>query len=103
MDGVEVETTKALGALIAFAIDGEAGQTHRVEMVYRPHTYTVGLSVTLLSGVLLLLLIILEKRLAKIPVLRTVVTVVPYEKKAKKTKNAEESNEQSDEQSTNGE
>ncbi|MBQ9761243.1 MAG: YfhO family protein [Clostridia bacterium] len=100
VDGTEVKTTKALGSLVAFAIDGEAGQTHTVDIVYKPHTYTVGVSVSIISGALLLLLIILEKRMKKIPVLRAIVSVVPSEEKNQVIEETEDSNEQSP---TNGE
>ncbi len=75
VDGEEVEISKALGSLVSFYIDGEAGQTHDVELVYRPNTFVVGLSVTLISAGLLILIIIFEKKLKKIPVVRTLVGV----------------------------
>ena len=77
VDGEEVETTKALGALISFQIDGDAGQSHEISMIYRPNTYVIGLTVTLACTGLLVLLIIFEKRMKKVPVLRALVTAVP--------------------------
>ena len=84
VDGVEVETVKALGSLVAFSIDGAAGQTHTVDLVYRPRTHVVGLSVTLISGGIFLLLIILERHIKRVPLLKHLVTTVPESKKSKK-------------------
>lgn len=81
VDGVRVPITKALGALISFSIDGEAGATHRVDMIYNPNTYGIGLTVSIASAGLLLILIILERPLKKVPVLRAIVTAVPRKKK----------------------
>lgn len=75
VDGVEVETQKALGALVSFFIEGNAGQTHDVKMVYRPNTLKVGLITTSCSLALLILLIIFEKKMRKIPVLRSIIGI----------------------------
>ena len=75
VDGEEVETVKALGSVISFYIDGEAGETHTVEMVYRPNTLTIGVSASLISAALLILLIVLERRMKKIPFLRAVISI----------------------------
>ena len=85
VDGEEVEITKALGSLIAFQINGEAGQTHSVSLVYKPNTYVIGLSVSLISGAILLAIIIMEKHLKKVRVLRAFVTAVPGKTKEKKS------------------
>ncbi len=77
VDGVEVEPIKALGALIAFQIDGEAGQTHNISLIYQPNTYTIGMTVSLISGAFFLLLILLEYPCKKVPVLRALFTAVP--------------------------
>ena len=75
VDGEEVETVKALGSVISFYIDGEAGETHTVEMVYRPNTLTIGISASLISAALLILLIVLERRMKRIPFLRAVISI----------------------------
>ena len=75
VDGVEVETTKALGALISFYIDGDAGETHTLEIVYRPNTLSIGISASLASAAFLILLIAFEKKMKKIPVLRAVISI----------------------------
>ncbi|MBR2020647.1 MAG: YfhO family protein [Clostridia bacterium] len=75
VDGKEVETVKALGSLVSFYVDGEAGDTHTVEMKYRPNTFHIGLWLSVGSLVLLLALIILEKRMKKIRVLRAIVGI----------------------------
>lgn len=77
VDGNEVETVKALGSVVAFYIDGTAGQEHTVELVYRPNILYIGLTVSLLSLGILVLLIVLEKKLKNIPVIRGLVTVIP--------------------------
>ena len=77
VDGEEVEITKALGALISFQIEGNAGQAHEISMIYRPNTYTIGLTITLICTGLLLTLIIFEKRIKNVPVLRGLVAAIP--------------------------
>lgn len=84
VDGKKVEPQKALGALIAFRIEGEAGETHTVDMVYRPKTLRVGLAVSALSIGTFLFLVLMEPSFKKIPVLRSVVSVPPRRKKRKK-------------------
>lgn len=75
VDGQEVETVKALGSVISFYIDGEAGETHNVEMVYRPNTLSIGVSVSLISAALLILLIVFERKMKKLPFLRSVISI----------------------------
>ncbi len=75
VDGEEVETVKALGSLVAFYVDGSAGQSHTVEMVYRPNTFSIGLTVSLISAALLILIIVFEKQIRKIRGLRLLVSV----------------------------
>ncbi len=75
VDGKEVEPVKALGSLVAFYIDGNTGQTHRVELVYRPNTYVIGLYATLISTAILAVIILLEKPLRRIRGLRGLVCV----------------------------
>lgn len=64
VDGEPAEYTKALGALIAFEIKG-AGE-HTVRLKYAPKTFTLGLTVSILSTALFVLIIILEKPLHEI-------------------------------------
>ncbi len=75
VDGVEAETIKALGSLVSFYIDGNAGQTHTLEIVYRPNTLRIGTIVSLVSLGILAVLILTERKLKKIPVLRALVAV----------------------------
>ena len=93
VDGEAVETEKALGALVSFRIEGEAGQTHSVRMVYRPNVVWVGLSISCVSLALLILLIVLEKRIKKIKYLRTLVSIPEWSvpKKAEPEQPAQES------------
>ncbi len=62
VDGEQVEITKALGALIAFRVDGEAGETHDIRIVYAPRIFTVGIIVSIVCICLFILLIILDRR-----------------------------------------
>ena len=75
VDGQEVETHKALGSLVSFYVDGESGQTHTVELIYSPNTFQIGLAVTLISIVILILLIVLERNIKLIPILCNLVGV----------------------------
>ena len=64
VDGIEVEYTKALDALIAFEIESE-GQ-HIVELKYAPKTFTLGLTVSVLSLLLFVLIVIFEKPITEV-------------------------------------
>ncbi len=64
VDGEKVEYTEALDALISFNIDS-AGE-HDIELVYAPTSFTLGLTITILSAVLFVLIIIFEKPLAAV-------------------------------------
>ncbi len=73
VDGKKAETTKLLGSVVGFYIDGSAGQTHDVRIVYRPKTFTVGIIITILSTLILAAIIILEKFIRRVPVLSCIV------------------------------
>ncbi len=75
VDGEKVEIQKALGALISFRVDGEAGETHTVRMSYNPPILTFGAIVSGLFLLLFLLLIPAERFCKKVPVLRSVVGI----------------------------
>lgn len=75
VDGQEIETHKALGSLVSFYVDGEVGQTHTVELVYSPNTFWIGLTISLISLSVLILLIVLERYLRSVPILRCLVGV----------------------------
>ncbi len=90
VDGKKVEPIKALGALMAFRIDGDAGETHTVEMVYRPKTLVVGTTVSLVSLGTLALLVILERPLSHVPILRSLVAAQSPRKRKKKSDDADD-------------
>ena len=92
VDGKEVEPIKALGSLIAFQIDGKAGQTHEISLIYKPNTYRIGLTVSLIFTGLLLIIIILERWMRKIPVLRAMVAAIPAPAPKKKVDQTAEEN-----------
>ena len=62
VDGERVEITKALGALVAFRVGGEAGQQHDIRIVYNPKTVNIGLVISIISIFVFILLIVLDKR-----------------------------------------
>ena len=62
VDGERVEITKALGALVAFNVGGEAGETHEIRMVYNPKTLNIGLVVSIVSILVFIALIVLDRR-----------------------------------------
>ncbi len=75
VDGREVEPVKALGSLVAFRVEGDPGQVHEIEMVYRPNTLVIGTGVSLVSLAIYGALVIGEPLLKHIPVVRGLVTV----------------------------
>ena len=75
VDGVEVETVKALGSLVAFRVEGDAGEIHEIKMIYRPNTFVIGTIVSLLSLALLLLIILFEKRIRRLKYVGMLVAV----------------------------
>jgi uncharacterized membrane protein YfhO len=64
VDGSEIEYKKALDALIAFEIE-DAGE-HTVRFKYAPKTFTLGLTISILSTILFIMIIIIEKPLSAI-------------------------------------
>ena len=60
VDGSEVEITKAFGGLIAFEINGEAGQTHQISMVYAPRAIGVGFVISIIGVLFFVALLILD-------------------------------------------
>ncbi len=81
VDGEEVESIKALGSLVSFYIDGDAGEVHTVELLYRPNTFVIGLTVSLISIGVLFLIIVLEKPIRRVKGLRNLVCVPEQKKK----------------------
>lgn len=75
VDGKAVEPVKALGSVIAFYVEGDAGQTHEISMVYRPRVFVIGLWISAVSIVLYAGLAIASPYLKKVPVVRAVVCV----------------------------
>ncbi len=60
VDGERVETEKALGSLVSFRTGGKAGETHQIEMIYRPRAITVGLWISIGSLLVLIALFVLD-------------------------------------------
>ncbi len=73
VDGRAVEIHKTADALIGFYID-EAG-THELELRYMPREISLGLSVTIVSSILFILILILYPFAKKIPILRALVRI----------------------------
>ncbi len=82
VDVKEVKPEKALGALIAFYVDGEVGQTHEISMVYRPDIVVAGGIISVASIGLFSLICIFQTPISKLPILRSLVKITP--KKTKK-------------------
>lgn len=61
VDGERVEITKALGALISFHVGGEAGQEHDIRLVYNPKAIGIGLIISIVSILIFILLIVLDR------------------------------------------
>lgn len=62
VDGERVEIEKAVGALIAFHVGGEAGQEHDIRIVYSPKIFTFGIIISVVSILLFIALIILDRK-----------------------------------------
>ena len=73
VDGKKVEVCRTADALLGFRIDG-AGE-HTLEMRYMPHTVSFGLAVSIVAILIFVVLLVLYRRLVRIPVLRGVLTV----------------------------
>ena len=84
VDGQKVDIQKALGSLISFEVKGAVGQEHRIEIVYEPSTLRIGLTISLVSLGLLAVLILLEKPLRGVPILRS-ITSIPTPKRRRAT------------------
>ncbi len=75
VDGQVVDTVKALGSTVAFFVDGAAGQTHEIRMVYRPRIVVFGAWVSLASTALFLVLALALPFWKRIPILRAFVSI----------------------------
>lgn len=73
VDGVRVETKEAVDALISFEIT-DAGE-HDIRFLYRPATFKIGIAVTIASSAIFVLIIIFEKYLKKLWVVKTIFVV----------------------------
>ena len=80
VDGKEAEVVKALGSLVAFRVDGDAGE-HDIQMVYRPRTLVLGLWISGVSTLIFLALVALSPLMRKVPGLRGIVSTVPRKKR----------------------
>ncbi len=73
VDGEAVETYKTADALVAFHIEG-AGE-HRIELRYMPQPVALGLSVTIVSAAIFILVLLLYPFAKRIPILRAIVDI----------------------------
>ncbi len=60
VDGERVETEKAFGSLLSFRTGAEAGETHQIEMVYRPRAIAVGLGISIASLLVLIAFFVMD-------------------------------------------
>ena len=93
VDGKPVETVKTLGSVIGFYVDGEVGETHEVEMVYKPNTFLIGTAVSLISLSLFICLILLDPWMKRRKMLRAVVGIPDYPAPVPKAEDEEEEEE----------
>ena len=73
VDGEKVETQEALGSLVSFEI-AEAGE-HTIRFLYRPMTFKLGIVVTLVSIAGFILIIIFEKKLRGLRLVKAIFVV----------------------------
>jgi len=73
VDGVRVETQEALNSLVSFEI-ADAGE-HTVRFLYRPMTFKVGIVVTLISIAGFILIIIFEKKLRSLRLVKALFVI----------------------------
>ena len=80
VDGERVDTVEAVDALVAFEIE-EAGE-HSIRFLYRPATFKVGIIVTIASFAGFILIMILEKKLKRLAIIKAFFVVEYDEKQA---------------------
>ncbi len=73
VDGEKVETSEALNALISFEID-DAGE-HDIRFLYRPATFKLGIAISAISIACFAFIVIFEKQLKKIKLIKAVFVV----------------------------
>ena len=91
IDGKQAPIYKSLESLVTFDID-TAGE-HYIELTYRPKAFVLGCVVSVVFLMLFILLIIFEKYLKKLPILKTFFTCVPCPALEALAKEEEESSE----------
>ena len=91
IDGKQAPIYKSLESLVTFDID-TAGE-HYIELTYRPTAFVLGCVVSVVFLMLFILLIIFEKYLKKLPILKTFFTCVPCPALEALAKEEEESSE----------
>ncbi len=84
VDGERVTPVKALGGMLAFYIDGAAGETHELELNYLPNAFVVGAVISVVSLLLFVALILLERFCKRLPIIRSVVGI-PARKETSET------------------
>lgn len=84
VDGHPVEPIKALGSVIAFYIEGDAGESHEISMVYRPNVLVVGSIISGISLGIYGVLVLAYPVICNVPVLRCLVCVPDSELTRKK-------------------
>ncbi len=76
VDGEKVDIQKAGDALISFTI-AEAGE-HEIELRYMPRSLSLGLSISIVCGLIFVILLILYPFIKRVPILRALV-IIPRE------------------------
>ncbi len=62
VDGERVEPIKAFGTFLSFRVDGDAGESHTIELFYMPRTIVIGAIVSFLSVLAFIALIMIDRR-----------------------------------------
>ncbi|MBE6589630.1 MAG: hypothetical protein E7643_05570 [Ruminococcaceae bacterium] len=62
VDGEAVKPIKAFGTFVAFYVEGDAEETHTIEMFYMPKTIVIGAIISTVSLLIFIALMIIDKR-----------------------------------------
>ncbi len=73
VDGEKVDIYESVGALISFHVEG-AGE-HEIELRYMPRAISLGLSISIVCGLIYLLVLILYPFAKRVPILRKLVMI----------------------------
>ena len=99
VDGEKVETFEVLDSLVAFRVD-DAGD-HTVRFVYRSKAFVFGITLTLVGVAVFVLIIVFERRLKKLKLVKAIFVVDDTQNVGTKTNKAIESKSSAKEKKNN--